>query len=147
MAPSQQPRSVSSMGDWESSHLDRMCVNELMELYKQDLKQREVMSMIRRQAFSMENDPDIDKEKLLTEHVTERWIKNVIFVREGQKCNIANDIGHRKDFWYPWFEEHFDDRQRKYCVDPRGQTLKEPQSFHEGHPTQERERMALTTKS
>ncbi|KAF5870227.1 uncharacterized protein Bfra_009610 [Botrytis fragariae] len=73
----------------------------------------------------MENDSDIDKEKLLTEHVTKRWIKNVIFIRDGQKCIIANDIGHRKNFWYPWFEEHFDDRRRKYCVDPRGRTLKE----------------------
>lgn len=84
MASSQQADSVSSMEDWESSHLDRIYVDDLMELHKQDLKQREVMSMI------MEDDPDIDNEKLLTEHVTERWIKNVIFVRDGQKCIIAN---------------------------------------------------------
>ncbi|TGO46667.1 hypothetical protein BOTNAR_0573g00010 [Botryotinia narcissicola] len=125
MAPSQQPESVTRMENWESSHLDRMYVNELMELHKQDLKQREVMSMIRLKAYSMENNPEIDKEKLLTELVTQRWIKNVIFVRDGQKCIIANDIGHRKDFWYSWFEEHFDDRRRKYLVDPRGRTLKE----------------------
>ncbi|KAF7915240.1 hypothetical protein BELL_1056g00040 [Botrytis elliptica] len=125
MAPSQQPRSVSSMGNWEPSHLDRMWVNDLMELHQQNLKQREVMSMIRRQAFRMENYPDIDKEKLLADHVTERWIKNVIFVRDGQKCIIAKDIGQRKDFWFPWFEEHFDNKHRKYCVDPRGRTLSE----------------------
>ncbi|KAF7928155.1 uncharacterized protein EAE97_009953 [Botrytis byssoidea] len=97
MAPSQQPDSVASMENWESSHLDRI----------------------------MENSPEIDKEKLLTELVTQRWIKNVIFVRDGQKCIIANDIGHRKDFRYSWFEEPFDDRRRKYLVDPRGRTLKE----------------------
>ncbi|KAF7950558.1 hypothetical protein EAE96_007840 [Botrytis aclada] len=125
MAPSQQPRSVSGNGDWESSHLDRMGVNDLMELHQQHLKQREVMSTIRYEAFIMKDSPDINKEKLLTEHVTQRWIKNVIFVREGQKCIIANDIGHRKDWWHPWFEEHFDDAYRKYCVDPRGRTLKE----------------------
>ncbi|TGO14178.1 hypothetical protein BTUL_0057g00450 [Botrytis tulipae] len=125
MAPSQQPDSVSSTENWESSHLDRMYVDDLMELHQQDLKQREVMSMIRLRAFSMENYPEIDKEELLTELVTKRWIKNVIFVRDGQKCIIANDIGHRKDFWYSWFEEHLDDRRRKYLVDPRGQTLKE----------------------
>ncbi|KAF7891561.1 hypothetical protein EAF00_007863 [Botryotinia globosa] len=134
MAPSQKPDSVSSSEHWESSHLDRMYVDDLMELHRQDLKQRKVMSMMMRlQAFSMENYPEIDKEKLLTDLVTQRWIKNVIFVRDGQKCIITNDIGHRKDFWYPWFKEHLDDRRRKYLVDPRGRTLKEIDHTSKNH--------------
>ncbi|KAM0130780.1 hypothetical protein ACHAO1_007732 [Botrytis cinerea] len=125
MASSQQPRSISSIANWESSHLDRMYVKDLMELHQQDLKQREVMSMIQWQRVEMGSNPNMEREKIFAEHVTKIWIKNVIFVREGQKCIIANDIGHRKDFCYPWFEEHFDSRHRRYCVDPRGLSLKE----------------------
>lgn len=77
-----QKKAISKSTDWESSHLDHIRIKDA-----QDLKQQEVESLARRRSGS--DHPDSDEDNLKA-YVTSNWIKDVIFVHNGQECIIGN---------------------------------------------------------
>ncbi|KAJ8063251.1 hypothetical protein OCU04_008482 [Sclerotinia nivalis] len=121
MAPSQHREDLSRAEKWKPSHLDHILVNSIIKLGEQDLKQEKAMS----QARLWDDDTGSDEKDMLKNYVTENWVKDVIFLKDGQKCIIAKDIGLRKDVCYSWYSGCVDDRNRKYCIDPHRQTLKQ----------------------
>ncbi|APA15460.1 hypothetical protein sscle_15g102300 [Sclerotinia sclerotiorum 1980 UF-70] len=121
MAPSQRQSDLSEVKKWDSSHLDHILLNRIIKLGKQDLKQEKAISEALRRLY----DTGSGENDMLKDYVTENWLKDIIFLKDGQKCIIAKDIGLRKDFWYPWYKEYIDDEDRKYCIAPHRHTLKD----------------------
>ncbi|CAD6446950.1 d62c87d5-fc19-4d45-87fd-70710b29c00b [Sclerotinia trifoliorum] len=121
MAPLQRQGDLSGAKEWEPSHLDNILLNRIIKLGEQDLKQEKAMSEALRRGY----DTDGSENDMLKDYVTENWLKDIIFLKDGQKCIIAKDIGLRKDFCYSWYKERIDDQHRKYCIAPHRHALKD----------------------